>query len=29
MDFDHWLAGIVAAGLLLYLAFVLLGPENF
>ena len=29
MAFDYWLAGIVTAGLLVYLTYVLLRPERF
>jgi len=29
MAFDCWLAGIVTAGLLAYLAYALLKPEKF
>jgi K+-transporting ATPase KdpF subunit len=29
MIFDYWLAGIVAAGLLVYLTYALLRPEKF
>jgi K+-transporting ATPase KdpF subunit len=29
MAFDYWLAGIVTAGLLAYLAYALLKPEKF
>lgn len=29
MNFEHWLAGIVALGLLFYLAYALLRPERF
>jgi K+-transporting ATPase ATPase F chain len=29
MVFDYWLAGIVTAGLLVYLAYALLKPEKF
>jgi len=29
MVFDYWLAGTVTAGLLVYLAYVLLRPERF
>ena len=29
MIFDHWLAGIVTAGLLVYLTYALLRPEKF
>jgi K+-transporting ATPase KdpF subunit len=29
MVFDYWLAGIVTAGLLVYLTYVLLTPEKF
>jgi K+-transporting ATPase KdpF subunit len=29
MVFDYWLAGTVTAGLLVYLTYVLLGPERF
>jgi K+-transporting ATPase ATPase F chain len=29
MVFDYWLAGIVTAGLLVYLAYALLRPEKF
>jgi K+-transporting ATPase ATPase F chain len=29
MLFDYWLAGIVTAGLLVYLTYVLLRPERF
>jgi K+-transporting ATPase ATPase F chain len=29
MVFDYWLAGIVTAGLLVYLTYVLLRPERF
>ncbi len=29
MAFDYWLAGIITAGLLVYLAYVLLRPERF
>jgi K+-transporting ATPase KdpF subunit len=29
MVFDYWLAGIVTAGLLIYLAYALLRPERF
>jgi K+-transporting ATPase KdpF subunit len=29
MMFDYWLAGLVAAGLLLYLTTALLRPERF
>jgi K+-transporting ATPase KdpF subunit len=29
MIFDYWLAGIVTAGLLVYLAYALLRPEKF
>ena len=29
MTFDLWLAGLVTAGLLVYLVFALLRPERF
>jgi K+-transporting ATPase KdpF subunit len=29
MIFNYWLAGIVAAGLLVYLTYALLRPEKF
>ena len=29
MIFDYWLAGIVTAGLLVYLSYALLKPEKF
>jgi K+-transporting ATPase KdpF subunit len=29
MTFDYWLAGIVTAGLLVYLTYALLKPEKF
>jgi K+-transporting ATPase KdpF subunit len=29
MVFDYWLAGIVTAGLLVYLTYALLRPERF
>jgi K+-transporting ATPase KdpF subunit len=29
MIFDYWLAGIVTAGLLIYLTYALLRPEKF
>jgi K+-transporting ATPase KdpF subunit len=29
MAFDYWLAGIVTAGLLVYLIYALLAPEKF
>jgi K+-transporting ATPase KdpF subunit len=29
MVFDYWLAGIVIAGLLVYLTYALLKPEKF
>jgi len=29
MVFDYWLAGIVTAGILVYLVYALLGPEKF
>ena len=29
MFFDYWLAGIVSAGLLVYLTYALLRPERF
>lgn len=29
MIFDYWLAGIVTAGLFVYLAYALLRPERF
>ena len=29
MIFDYWLAGIVTAGLLVYLTYALLRPEKF
>jgi K+-transporting ATPase KdpF subunit len=29
MEFDLWLAGIVTAGLLVYLVYALLRPEQF
>lgn len=29
MTFDFWLAGLVAAGLLIYLTYALLRPERF
>ena len=29
MIFDYWLAGIVTAGLLVYLAYALIRPEKF
>lgn len=29
MFFDYWLAGIVTAGLLVYLTYALLWPERF
>ena len=29
MVFDYWLAGIVTAGLLVYLTYALLKPETF
>jgi K+-transporting ATPase KdpF subunit len=29
MVFDYWLAGIVTAGLLIYLTYALLRPERF
>lgn len=29
MVFDYWLAGIVVAGLLVYLTYALLKPEKF
>lgn len=29
MIFDYWLAGIVTAGILAYLAFALVRPEKF
>ena len=29
MVFDYWLAGMVTAGLLVYLTYVLLRPERF
>ena len=29
MIFDYWLAGIVTAGLLVYLIYALLRPEKF
>ncbi len=29
MIFDYWLAGIITAGLLVYLTYALLRPETF
>ena len=29
MTFDYWLAGIVTAGLLVYLIYALIRPERF
>jgi K+-transporting ATPase KdpF subunit len=29
MVFDYWLAGIVTAGLLVYLTYALMRPEKF
>lgn len=29
MTFDYWLAGIVAAGLVVYLTYALIRPERF
>jgi K+-transporting ATPase KdpF subunit len=29
MIFDYWLAGLVVAGLLVYLTYALLRPERF
>jgi K+-transporting ATPase KdpF subunit len=29
MVFDYWLAGIVTAGILVYLVYALLTPEKF
>jgi K+-transporting ATPase KdpF subunit len=29
MIFDYWLAGLVVAGLLVYLTYALLSPEKF
>ena len=29
MIFDYWLAGLVTAGLLVYLVYALLRPERF
>jgi K+-transporting ATPase KdpF subunit len=29
MVFDYWLAGIVTAGLLVYLTYALIRPERF
>jgi K+-transporting ATPase KdpF subunit len=29
MIFDYWLAGLVVAGLLVYLTYALLRPEKF
>lgn len=29
MIFDYWLAGLVTAGILVYLAYALLNPERF
>ena len=29
MEFDMWLAGLVTAGLLVYLIYALLRPEQF
>jgi K+-transporting ATPase KdpF subunit len=29
MEFDLWLAGLVTAGLLIYLIYALLRPEQF
>jgi K+-transporting ATPase KdpF subunit len=29
MTFDYWLAGLVVAGLLVYLTYALLSPEKF
>jgi len=29
MEFDLWLAGLVTAGLLVYLVYALLRPEKF
>jgi K+-transporting ATPase KdpF subunit len=29
MIFDYWLAGIVTAGILVYLVYALLAPEKF
>lgn len=29
MVFDYWLAGLVTAGLLIYLTYVLLRPDRF
>jgi K+-transporting ATPase KdpF subunit len=29
MAFDYWLAGLVVAGLLVYLTYALLRPEKF
>jgi K+-transporting ATPase KdpF subunit len=29
MAFDYWLAGIVTAGILVYLVYALLTPEKF
>jgi K+-transporting ATPase KdpF subunit len=29
MVFDYWLAGVVTAGLLVYLTYALLKPEKF
>jgi K+-transporting ATPase KdpF subunit len=29
MVFDYWLAGIVTAGILIYLVYALLTPEKF
>jgi K+-transporting ATPase ATPase F chain len=29
MIFDYWLAGLVTAGLLVYLGYALLRPERF
>jgi K+-transporting ATPase KdpF subunit len=29
MIFDYWLAGIVTAGLLVYLTYAMLTPEKF
>jgi K+-transporting ATPase KdpF subunit len=29
MTFDYWLAGLVVAGLLVYLTYALIRPEDF
>jgi K+-transporting ATPase KdpF subunit len=29
MTFDYWLAGLVVAGLLVYLTYALLSPKKF